>query len=146
MLEGNWFRRFRETLGESAEPPRANAGSHRSVVRTPRRIAARDEVLRLDKRLAEAKLELACSGKANPSCYLRIGKLWLRRRFMLEKVCEVYENERQPETLREASSFLKSLSDGKYVRVWTPLGKNALRIGQCSGPIVALGSTESWNT
>ena len=47
---------------------------------------------------------------------------------MLEKVCEVYETERQPETLREASAFLKQLTDGKYVRVWTPLGKNALRI------------------
>ena len=47
---------------------------------------------------------------------------------MLEKVCEVYETERQPETLREASAFLKQLTDGKYIRVWTPLGKNALRI------------------
>jgi hypothetical protein len=47
---------------------------------------------------------------------------------LLEQVCEIYETERQPETLREASAFLKQLTDGKYLRVWTPLGKNALQI------------------
>ncbi len=52
---------------------------------------------------------------------------------MLQRVCEVYETERQPETLREASSFLKQLTDGKYIRVWTPLGKNALRVENENG-------------
>ncbi len=57
---------------------------------------------------------------------------------MLEKVCEVYETERQPETLREASTFLKQLTEGKYVRVWTPLGKNALRIDNQQGQSLPL--------
>jgi uncharacterized protein YhaN len=52
---------------------------------------------------------------------------------LLERVCEIYETERQPETLREASSFLGQLTDGKYRRVWTPLGKNALRIENADG-------------
>ncbi len=52
---------------------------------------------------------------------------------MLNRVCEVYETERQPETLREASVFLKQLTDGKYRRVWTPLGKNALRVENDKG-------------
>ena len=41
---------------------------------------------------------------------------------LLEDVCRTVENERQPETLREASSFLCQLTDGKYTRIWTPLG------------------------
>lgn len=85
-----------------------------------------------DKRLAEAKLELACIEKQIQAATSHWQTL-AATTFMLEKVCEVYENERQPETLREASSFLKSLSDGKYVRVWTPLGKNALRIDNAQG-------------
>jgi uncharacterized protein YhaN len=83
--------------------------------------------LAADRRLAEAKLELASLEKQIAAC----GEHWRTlgaTTSMLEKVCEVYETERQPETLREASAFLKQLTDGKYVRVWTPLGKNALRI------------------
>lgn len=83
--------------------------------------------LAADRRLSEAKLELACLENQIIAC----GEHWrtlAATTCMLEKVCEVYETERQPETLREASAFLKQLTGGKYVRVWTPLGKNALRI------------------
>ncbi len=83
--------------------------------------------LAADRRIAEAKLELASLEKQISACadhWRTLGATTC----MLEKVCEVYETERQPETLREASAFLKQLTDGKYVRVWTPLGKNALRI------------------
>jgi len=83
--------------------------------------------LAADRRLSEAKLELACLENQMIAC----GEHWrtlAATTCMLEKVCEVYETERQPETLREASAFLKQLTGGKYVRVWTPLGKNALRI------------------
>lgn len=83
--------------------------------------------LAADRRLAEAKLELACLEKQLTACAEHWRTLGATT-CMLEKVCEVYENERQPETLREASAFLNQLTDGKYVRVWTPLGKNALRI------------------
>ena len=83
--------------------------------------------LAADRRLAEVKLELACLEKQLAACAEHWRTLGATT-CMLEKVCEVYETERQPETLREASAFLKQLTDGKYVRVWTPLGKNALRI------------------
>ncbi len=83
--------------------------------------------LAADRRLAEVKLELACLEKQLAACSEHWRTLGATTS-MLEKVCEVYETERQPETLREASAFLKQLTDGKYVRVWTPLGKNALRI------------------
>ena len=47
---------------------------------------------------------------------------------LMEDVCRTFERERQPETLREASSFLNQLTDGKYTRIWTPLGTNKLKI------------------
>ncbi len=83
--------------------------------------------LAADRRLSEVKLELAVIEQQLQACAAHWQTL-AASTMMLEKVCEVYENERQPETLREASAFLKQLTDEKYVRVWTPLGKNALRM------------------
>jgi DNA repair exonuclease SbcCD ATPase subunit len=90
-----------------------------------------------DRRLAEAKLELSSLERQIDLC----ADHWRTLGFttcMLEKVCEIYESERQPETLREASAFLKQLTEGKYVRVWTPLGKNALRIDNDKGQSLPL--------
>ena len=90
-----------------------------------------------DRRLAEAKFELASLERQIELC----ADHWRTLGFttcMLEKVCEIYESERQPETLREASAFLKQLTEGKYVRVWTPLGKNALRIDNDKGQSLPL--------
>jgi len=95
------------------------------------------KTLAADRRLSEAKLELSCLERQIEMCtdhWRTLGATTC----MLEKVCDVYENERQPETLREASSFLKQLTDGKYVRVWTPLGKNALRIDNERGQSLPL--------
>ncbi|MFN6140325.1 MAG: ATP-binding protein [Planctomycetota bacterium] len=90
-----------------------------------------------DRRLAEAKLELSSLERQVELC----ADHWRTLGFttcMLEKVCEIYESERQPETLREASAFLKQLTEGKYIRVWTPLGKNALRIDNDKGQSLPL--------
>jgi hypothetical protein len=90
-----------------------------------------------DRRLAEARFELASLERQIELC----ADHWRTLGFttcMLEKVCEIYESERQPETLREASAFLKQLTEGKYVRVWTPLGKNALRIDNDKGQSLPL--------
>ncbi len=95
------------------------------------------KTLAADRRLSEAKLELACLERQIQECANHWRTLGVTT-CMLEKVCEVYENERQPETLREASSFLKQLTEGKYVRVWTPLGKNALRIDNEKGQSLPL--------
>ncbi len=90
-----------------------------------------------DCRLAEAKLELACVENQVRACAAHWQTL-AATTCMLEKVCEVYETERQPETLREASAFLSQLTDGKYVRVWTPLGKNQLRVDNAAGQALPL--------
>jgi len=100
-------------------------------------IAQEMKTLAADRRLSEAKLELACLERQIQECANHWRTLGVTT-CMLEKVCEVYENERQPETLREASSFLKQLTEGKYVRVWTPLGKNALRIDNEKGQSLPL--------
>jgi hypothetical protein len=88
-------------------------------------------------RLSEAKLELACLENQIKACSAHWQTL-ATTTHLLDKVCEVYENERQPETLREASGFLNQLTEGKYTRIWTPLGKNQLRIDNRSGQSLPL--------
>jgi uncharacterized protein YhaN len=93
--------------------------------------------LAADGRLAEAKLELACIENQIKACSGHWQTL-ATTTHLLDKVCEVYETERQPETLREASGFLSQLTEGKYVRIWTPLGKNQLRVDNKSGQSLPL--------
>ena len=57
---------------------------------------------------------------------------------LLENIRETYEAERQPETLGEASVYLNRLTDGKYTRIWTPLGHNELRIEGDDGQPMSL--------
>jgi ABC-type multidrug transport system ATPase subunit len=52
---------------------------------------------------------------------------------LLESIRESYERERQPETLKEASGYLARLTQGRYVRVWTPLGEKTLRVDDSEG-------------
>lgn len=52
---------------------------------------------------------------------------------VLDEVRKLYEAERQPETLQEASLYLKRLTEGRYTRVWTPLGENQLRVDDAEG-------------
>ena len=93
--------------------------------------------LAADGRLAEAKLELACVENQLKACAAHWQTL-ATTTHLLDRVCEVYETERQPETLREASAFLNQLTEGKYVRIWTPLGKNQLRIDNGQGQSLPL--------
>jgi len=118
-LEKRW-----ETLGQRSQQADERVSQ---LLQRQGETAQEMKSLAADRRLAEVKLELACLEKQLTACAEHWRTLGATTS-MLEKVCEVYETERQPETLREASAFLKQLTDGKYVRVWTPLGKNALRI------------------
>ncbi|MEL7335366.1 MAG: hypothetical protein AAFN70_04080, partial [Planctomycetota bacterium] len=80
-----------------------------------------------DSRLAVAQLELGCVERQIQSVAHRWQTL-ATTSAMMDEVCRTFEKERQPETLREASSFLRQLTDGKYTRIWTPLGTSQLRI------------------
>jgi len=90
-----------------------------------------------DDRLAIAQLELGCIERQIAAVVRRWQTLAMASS-LLEDVCATFEKERQPETLREASSFLSQLTDGKYVRVWTPLGTNRLKIDAHDGQSLAL--------
>jgi hypothetical protein len=53
--------------------------------------------------------------------------------WVLETIRTTYEQERQPESLQEASGYLDRLTQGRYRRVWTPLGEHALRVDDAAG-------------
>jgi uncharacterized protein YhaN len=128
-LEKRW-----ETLGSRISGAEERIGQ---LLQRQGEISQEMKTLAADRRLAEAKLELSCLDRQIELCAAHWRTLGVTT-CMLEKVCEVYETERQPETLREASTFLKQLTDGKYTRVWTPLGKNALRIDNERGQSLPL--------
>ncbi|TWU48339.1 ATP-binding protein [Rubripirellula reticaptiva] len=80
-----------------------------------------------DNRLSIAQLELGCVERKIEATAHRWQTMGMAS-CLLEDVCGTFERERQPETLREASSFLSQLTNGKYKRIWTPLGTNQLKI------------------
>jgi hypothetical protein len=52
---------------------------------------------------------------------------------VLERIREDYERHRQPETLKEASGYLRQLTGGKYTRIWTPLAHDILFVDTAQG-------------
>ncbi len=54
-------------------------------------------------------------------------------RLALDSVRRAYESDRQPETLAEASSYLKRLTAGRYPRIWTPFGESSLCVDDQQG-------------
>ncbi len=90
-----------------------------------------------DGRLAVCQIELGCVERKIESVIRRWQAL-ATASFLLQDVCAAFEKERQPETLREASNFLEQLTNGKYKRVWTPLGTNQLKIDDAGGEPIRL--------
>jgi uncharacterized protein YhaN len=63
-------------------------------------------------------------------------KAWRERAVvyhMLERIRDEYEKNRQPETLLEASQYMRQLTSGRYTRVWTPLANDVLFVEQSDG-------------
>jgi len=88
--------------------------------------------LAADTRLAERQVELASVETRLERSLERWRTLALSSQ-VLESVREVYERERQPAALREASIYLSRLTGGRYRRVWTPLGHRVLRVDDANG-------------
>lgn len=57
---------------------------------------------------------------------------------LLQSIRKTYEEERQPETLREASRYLDRMTEGRYRRVWTPLGEDVLLVDDAKGKSLAI--------
>jgi uncharacterized protein YhaN len=84
----------------------------KTVIRKQRELAIVDEKIRQAKR--EWQVYAVCTR-------------------MLDEIRASYERDRQPRTLAEASEVLKRLTDGKYQRIWTPLGEETLLLDDNSG-------------
>lgn len=52
---------------------------------------------------------------------------------ILAAIRRTYEAEHQPESLKEASGYLARMTEGRYVRVWTPLDEDTLRVDDPQG-------------
>jgi uncharacterized protein YhaN len=85
-----------------------------------------------DRQLANQQLDLAVLEKRLDDAVRRWQVLAATCR-ILQKIRAAYEHERQPETLQEASGYLDRLTQGRYRRVWTPLGENVLRVDDAEG-------------
>jgi uncharacterized protein YhaN len=90
-----------------------------------------------DRRLADAKLKLGTVEERIRRDVHRWRVLAVTS-LMLEAIRQIYETERQPETLAEASTYLIRLTEGRYQRVWTPLSEDILRVDTASGESLPL--------
>ena len=52
---------------------------------------------------------------------------------VLESIRASYQTDRQPETLQEASGYFSQMTQGRYRRVWTPVGERILRVEDAEG-------------
>ena len=85
-----------------------------------------------DNRPAAIRLELAIVEKRLEDAIHRWQVLAVASR-ILKAIRTTYEQDRQPETLQDASGYLKRLTQGRYVRVWTPLDEDVLLVDDAEG-------------
>jgi len=85
-----------------------------------------------DRRLGQRRLDLSMVEKRLSDALHRWQVLAATSQ-SLDAVRTVYERDRQPETLQEASGYLARLTGGLYRRVWTPLGEHVLRVDDEQG-------------
>jgi len=104
------------------------------------RVSEQMRTLAADRTLARKQLELSRLEQRMAQS--------ARRWQMLAVCCRIfdelkhnYQKHRQPETLLEASDYLTRLTEGRYVRVWTPLDQDILLVDTPDGdslPVEAL--------
>ena len=85
-----------------------------------------------DRRLAFKQLELSTIEQQLHDAIERWQVVAVTSR-LLESIRKQFELDRQPQTLREASLFLARLTEGHYVRVWTPLDRDTLIVDDGQG-------------
>jgi uncharacterized protein YhaN len=90
-----------------------------------------------DRRLPETRLKLGCVEEQLRRAVHRWRVLGVTS-LMLEAIRQIYETERQPETLAEASTYLERLTEGRYRRIWTPLSEDILRVDTADGQSLSL--------
>ena len=103
------------------------------------RLREQIDTLACDRRLAEKRLDLAVLETRLRDAVHRWRTQAVACR-VLAAIRKTYEQDRQPETLREASGYLERLTGGRYRRVWTPLGESSLRIDDAEGRAMSVES------
>ncbi|MEE3372757.1 MAG: AAA family ATPase [Planctomycetota bacterium] len=83
---------------------------------------------RLDLNCVQVELERSVSQWRSLSTAVEI----------LSNLCRKYESDHQPDTLRLASEYLCKMTRQRYLRLWTPLDQNVLRVDQKDGPPLPL--------
>jgi uncharacterized protein YhaN len=123
-LEHDW--ESLSTQSEQLDRELKDALQRRGAMVEQQRTAAADQSLamkQIELDLAEAQIKKAIDA-------------WRERAavsLFLEKIRVEYEQNRQPETLREASEYMKQLTSGKYTRIWTPLAHDILFVDNSEG-------------
>lgn len=104
------------------------------------RLSAQMQALAADRTLPRKQLELNRLEQRIAEATQRWQVLAAACR-IFDELKRNYEKHRQPETLLEASGYLARLTAGRYVRVWTPLDCDTLRVDVPEGgslPVEAL--------
>ena len=81
--------------------------------------------LRLQKRNLELRIQ----------AFEEHWQIWALTEHLFGGVREHFESQRQPETLRNASLWLDTITEGDYCRIWTPLGEDLLYVDDAQGPV-----------
>ena len=95
-----------------------------------------------DNSLAVAQLELSAVTHQHERA-AQSWRAWEATRRVLGIVRDDYESHRQPETLQEASRWLRKMTGGRYTRIWTPIDENALLLDDESNQVWPLESLSS---
>lgn len=107
-------------------------GQLRTLLERRGRLNEQIESLAGDRTLASKRLDMAVLEKRLEDAVERWRALATACR-ALDLIRDTYQKHRQPETLQEASGYLDRLTQGRYRRVWTPLGEHALRVDDAAG-------------
>lgn len=85
-----------------------------------------------DRRLADKQMDLDCIETQLVEAKQK-WRVLATLSLVLELIRHDYEEHRQPETLKEATEFLKQFTRGQYVRIWTPLANDILLVDTADG-------------
>ncbi|MBO5438579.1 MAG: hypothetical protein J6A23_13030 [Thermoguttaceae bacterium] len=90
-------------------------------------MAADDSPVRIQFELAETEARIAHAVNAWRVCAMS--------ERLIETIRKTYQQKRQPRTLELASGYLEEMTEGKYVRVWTPVDEDLLFVQQKNGNV-----------
>ncbi len=85
-----------------------------------------------DRRLGDRHLELAAVENRLRQAVHR-WQVLATTSGLLDQIRDDYQRRHQPETLKEASSYLSRLTQGHYHRVWAPVDERVLRVDDAQG-------------